>query len=110
MKFLPLALLALVLAGCTPAPAPPPEVILTSVDPALAQLITTSRQTVVATPQAAEAWGKFGQALHAAEFYPEASASYARALALDPRSARWAQPSFCGTRPSNSAMRDRSAF
>ena len=83
-------LLALLLAGCTPSEPPPPTVALTSVDPSLATVITTARQNVLGTPQSAEAWGRFGQALHAAEFYPEARASYAHALKLEPRSARWA--------------------
>ena len=83
-----LAIAGLLLSGCQ-RPAEPPTVSTASLDPALASLVTESRQAVSSTPKSDEAWGKLGQALHAAEFLPEAQACYRQAAALDPRSPRW---------------------
>ena len=78
----------LLVAGCQ-RPAEPPTVSTTSLDPALASLVSASRQAVLSAPKSAESWGKLGQALHAAEFLPEAQQCYRRAAGLDPRSPRW---------------------
>lgn len=67
----------------------PPQVILTSLDPSLAQHISNARSNVVASRKSAAAWGKFGEALHAGEFYPEAQLCYSNASVLDPQSFRW---------------------
>jgi tetratricopeptide (TPR) repeat protein len=52
-------------------------------------VLESSRTDVLATPTSPEAWGKLGQALHAAEFTTEARACYARAAEIDPTSPRW---------------------
>ena len=80
----------LLLGGCSKRGQPePPTVSLTAVDPSLARTIETSRVAVVSAPKSAEAWGKLGQALHAAEFLTEARSCYVRASELDPKSPRW---------------------
>ena len=83
-----MAIAALFFAGCQ-RPAEPPAVSTTLLDPALASLVSASRQAVLSAPKSAEAWGKLGQALHAAEFLPEARRCYSNAAAMDPRSPRW---------------------
>ena len=83
-----LAIAGLLLAGCQ-RPAEPPTVSTASLDPALASLVTESRGAVLSAVKSAEAWGKLGQALHAAEFLPEARQCYRSAAELDPRSSRW---------------------
>ena len=83
-----LAIAALLLAGCQRA-VEPPMVPTTSLDPALASLVADSRQAVLSAPKSAEPWGKLGQALHAAEFLPEARQCYRSAAELDPRAPRW---------------------
>ncbi len=67
----------------------PPQVPLTSIDPSLASLITTSRTEVVRSPKSGAAWGKLGQALHAAEFLGEAQLCYSNAFARDKNNFRW---------------------
>jgi tetratricopeptide (TPR) repeat protein len=83
-----LAITVLLSAGCQ-RPAEPPVVSTASLDPALAALVTESRQAVLSAAKSAEAWGKLGQALHAAEFLPEARQCYRSAAGLDPRTPRW---------------------
>lgn len=83
-----LCLLACLVAGCS-RNALPPNPSTSALDRPLASLIETSRQAVIAAPQSATAWGKLGQAFHAVEFLPEATAAYERAAALDPQAARW---------------------
>ena len=83
-----LVIAALLLAGCQRA-AEPPTVSTASLDPALAALVTESRQAVLSAAKSSEAWGKLGQALHAAEFLPEARQCYRSAAELAPRSPRW---------------------
>jgi tetratricopeptide (TPR) repeat protein len=68
---------------------PPPQVPLISIDPFLANIITTSRTAVVSAPKSGVAWGKLGQALHAAEFHNEARLCYSNALARDKKEFRW---------------------
>lgn len=85
---LTLAIAGLLLAGCQ-RPVEPPAVSTVSLDTALDSLVADSRQAVLSAPKSAEAWGKLGQALHAAEFFPEARQCYRRAAELDPRSPRW---------------------
>lgn len=83
----------MVLAGCS-QPAAPPNVALTAVDPAIATLIETSRTAVVASPRSGLAWGRLGQAFHAAEFHGAAVTCYSNALIFDQRDPRW--PYLCG--------------
>jgi tetratricopeptide (TPR) repeat protein len=78
----------LAVAGCSRAPEPP-AVELAAVDPAFGQTIHELRESVQASPQSADAWGKLGQALHAIELYPEATVCYRRAVELEPGSPRW---------------------
>lgn len=82
-----LLLLLLLWAGCSKQPGIPD--IPTAGDPTLTSLISTSRTHVAQLPNSAEAWGKLGQAFHAAEFYPQARECYARATQLDPNAGRW---------------------
>lgn len=79
---------ALVLMGCRPA-MEVPEVATTSLDRSLAERVEAARRAVHERRTSAEAWGAYGQALHAAEFEVEAAAAYRRAADLDPASARW---------------------
>jgi tetratricopeptide (TPR) repeat protein len=82
--------LAGALWGCTREPeADPPTVPAGALDLGLSNALATARQAVVAARESAEAWGRFGQALDAAEYGVEARACYGRAAALDPASARW---------------------
>ena len=67
----------------------PPQVPLTALDPSLVQHITTARTNVLAARKSAEAWGKYGEALHAGEFHQEASFCYSNAAALNPKAFRW---------------------
>ena len=67
----------------------PPLVPLTAIDPALASLVQTARAAVVTAPKSANAWGKLGQALHAAEFSHEARFCYSNAAAADQNNFRW---------------------
>jgi tetratricopeptide (TPR) repeat protein len=77
-------------SGCGGVKAPePPAIPQGALDPAMVELIARSREAVLAAPKSAEAWGKFGQALHVVEFFPEARECYGRAMDLDPASPRW---------------------
>ncbi len=67
----------------------PPVVSLSSIDPFLRSMIEESRSAILSSPNSAEAWGKYGQALQAAEFTSSAHVCYARAVDLEPHSARW---------------------
>jgi tetratricopeptide (TPR) repeat protein len=67
----------------------PPNVDTAAIDPFLRATITDARGAVIASPDSAESWGRFGQALHAAEFTTQAQQCYARAVELDPQSPRW---------------------
>jgi tetratricopeptide (TPR) repeat protein len=67
----------------------PPAVPALALDTQLATLIATSRQAVVISPNSAEAWGRLGQAFHAADFFTEARVCYAKASELDSRQASW---------------------
>ncbi len=70
-------------------PPQPPVLPLTMVDPALASVIETSRAAVVAAPKSGAAWGKLGQAFHAAEFMNEARICYSNAAAAEKDNYRW---------------------
>jgi len=85
-----IGLLGAVLAfgGCT-RQGQPPAVPAVALDPQLATLIATSRQAVVVAPKSAEAWGRLGQAFHAADFFAEARVCYEKAGGLDARQAGW---------------------
>jgi tetratricopeptide (TPR) repeat protein len=67
----------------------PPAVNLSALDPSLAEHITTARSNVLSARKSAAAWGKLGEAFHAAEFPAEARSCYSNAVALDPRAFRW---------------------
>jgi tetratricopeptide (TPR) repeat protein len=97
MKLIWLTLLLLVQLGCSPAskstsqPAQPniPQINSATLDPALAKTISTASETVRAAPASAEAWGKLGEAFHAAEFFDEAQSCYLQATRLNPSSGQW---------------------
>jgi len=73
----------------------PPVVSLASIDPALRSTIETSRIAVVEAPRSGLAWGKLGEAFHAAEFTPEAKLCYSNAALHAPEDFRW--PYLLGT-------------
>jgi len=77
------------LSGCSREPQPP-DVSSASLDPALSALIASNRRAVLKSPRSAEAWGRLGQSLQAAQFDPESVICYEHALALEPGSVRWA--------------------
>ena len=89
---------SLIVAGCfgiafgiwrfQPQPEPP-VVPMGSLDPVLRQLMETSRVAVVRAPKSGAAWGRLGEALHAAEFFVEARLCYSNAAARDPQNFRW---------------------
>src|SRR5436190_7557121 len=97
MKFLFFLLFAILLVGCSPSPElpqqafsqSPPSVDLSTVDRSLSNTISKAMQSAQSSPGSGEAWGKLGQALHAAEFLDKAQICYARAVQLDPGSGRW---------------------
>ena len=70
-------------------PPTPPLVSLASIDPSLRGIIETARAEVVRAPKSVAAWGKLGQALHAAEFTSEARLCYSNAMTQDPTDFRW---------------------
>jgi len=84
-------------AGCSRSPdssqkhslQSPPTVDLSTIDPSLSNTISAAVQSVQSAPNSAAAWGKLGQALHAAEFVDKAQTCYAQAIQLDPASGRW---------------------
>ena len=79
-----------VLPACSKKPVmEPPVVALSSVDPFLRTMMEESRSAILSSPNLAEAWGKYGQALQAAEFASSAHVCYARAVDLEPHSVRW---------------------
>lgn len=83
------AILCVTGAGCDRV-LEPPTIQGGTLDPALVSLLDAARRDVLAAPELADAWGKFGQALEAAEFVEQARFCYDRAARLDPSSARWA--------------------
>src|SRR5688500_442669 len=79
---------ALLLAGCVKGPQPP--VVPTSgVDSEIALLLAERREHVLKNSDDAEAWGRLGQAFHAAELYGQAEKCYGRAIMLSPEAPRW---------------------
>jgi tetratricopeptide (TPR) repeat protein len=83
-----LLLAALLPLSCS-RPPEIPSVATQSLDPALAKRLVEIRSNLVASPTSADAWGKFGQVLNAAEFNPDAITCYQRAASMDPTSPRW---------------------
>jgi tetratricopeptide (TPR) repeat protein len=67
----------------------PPPISFASLDPSLRTIVETSRAAVVQAPKSAGAWGKLGEALHAAEFHAQARFCYSNAAFLDPNAFRW---------------------
>ncbi|MGE3309948.1 MAG: tetratricopeptide repeat protein [Limisphaerales bacterium] len=66
-----------------------PEIPGVNLDPAMAEPLFRARERALADTGSADAWGRFGQHLEAAEFPGEARICYLRASELDPGSARW---------------------
>jgi tetratricopeptide (TPR) repeat protein len=75
-----------VAAGPSEPRVPP---LVSPPEPSLAEGLAAARARVLAEPASGEAWGRYGQALEAAEFVGEARECYARAVELDPASAGW---------------------
>jgi tetratricopeptide (TPR) repeat protein len=84
-----LLIAAWVFAGCRPPAPAPPKVSAESLDLAVREALTRSRQGVIAAPKSAEAWGRLGQTFHAVDFSREAQECYRHAAELDPASPRW---------------------
>lgn len=85
-------------AGCSPEPVPatanvaepePPVVAMDDLDPALRSTLATARQRLLTNRISALAWGRYGQALDAADFGTAAQRCYAEAGQREPDSARW---------------------
>ncbi len=74
--------------GCSQAPVVP-VVNSDLLDRATTQLILEARRAASDRPSLAIAWGRYGQVLHSAEFFSEASLCYRRAAELEPGSIRW---------------------
>jgi tetratricopeptide (TPR) repeat protein len=67
----------------------PPEVSVLSLDSGLRTIIETSRAAVVLSDESGGAWGKLGEALHAAEFHAQAQFCYSNAMVFDRANFRW---------------------
>jgi tetratricopeptide (TPR) repeat protein len=67
----------------------PPEVRPAEDEAALAEYLRQARNTVVAKPRSAEAWGDYGRALRVADFKAEARMCFERAARLDSSEPRW---------------------
>ena len=86
--------IALVLAGglaaCTDTPPPRiPDPLLDGMEQRVAELMRQSRETVVAQPYSADAWGTLGAVYQAHRLLAEADGCYLRAIELDPGDFRW---------------------
>src|SRR5437870_13762828 len=57
----------------------PPEMVLTGLDPALAESIAAARDRVLREPNSAEAWGQLGKLLRTPGLIDEADFCYAQA-------------------------------
>lgn len=71
-----------------------PEPDMTDMESAVEKRLTETRSAVVANPQSAAAWGRFGMVNHAHELWEEAAYAYRRAMELDGADVRW--PYFLG--------------
>lgn len=67
----------------------PPAPITTHLDATLAAVLRAAQERVLTEPKSADAWGRYGQALEAAEFPDEARRCYAQAVTLDPSAPGW---------------------
>jgi tetratricopeptide (TPR) repeat protein len=81
--------LALAASCFKPVPTALPEVPLEHLDLSQATLIRTAHASALQQPESADAWGRLGQTLHAAEFHAAAQTCYQHAAMLDARSPRW---------------------
>ena len=71
-----------------------PEPDMTDMEPQVEKRLKETRAAVLADPQSADAWGRFGMVAHAHELWDEAAVAYRRARELDPTNERW--PYFLG--------------
>ncbi len=71
------------------APVAPPEVVTAGLDPALQSTLARARAQLLTNQLSAMAWGRYGQALDAADFGAPAEFCYTEARARDPLSPRW---------------------
>jgi tetratricopeptide (TPR) repeat protein len=92
------ALLIVVACGEAEPPADPhvevPEPDLTKMEPQVEKRLKETRAAVLANPQSAIAWGRFGMVSHAHDLFDEATVAYRQAWRLDPADKRW--PYFLG--------------
>ncbi|MFO0979235.1 MAG: tetratricopeptide repeat protein [Planctomycetaceae bacterium] len=88
---------AVIAAGClgwwfwpsTPPLNELPQPNTTLVSPDVRELMTTTRQSVVDSPNSADAWGQLGMVLLAYEFDRDSVPCFQNASALDPEEFRW---------------------
>ncbi len=88
---------ALIAAGClgwwfwpsTPPLKELPQPNTTLVSPDVRELMTTTRQSVVDSPNSADVWGQLGMVLLAYEFDRDSAPCFQNASALDPEEFRW---------------------
>jgi tetratricopeptide (TPR) repeat protein len=69
--------------------AEPPSVILTELDPAIAEQITHTVAEVRTSPHSGATWGKLGLVFQAYDFRAEARLCFMQAERLDPQQPRW---------------------
>lgn len=66
-----------------------PEPDMTDMEPQVEKRLRKTRSVVLANPQSADAWGRFGMVTHAHELWDEAQTAYRQAEKLDPTDERW---------------------
>lgn len=70
------------------APAPP-TIVASGVDPQVARAIEQARAQVLAAPASGALWGKLGTMFYVHNFQPQAVQSFAQAMRLEAKDARW---------------------
>jgi tetratricopeptide (TPR) repeat protein len=67
----------------------PPDVPLADADPAVVEAVEAALQKARQQPYSAEAWGRLGKVLRAADYMAPAAVCFGHAEDLDPRNLRW---------------------
>ena len=57
---------------------------MTEMEPQVESRLRERREAILANPQSAEAWGRFGMAAHAHDLWDDAEPAYRKAQELDP--------------------------
>ncbi len=100
-----IVLVTIVLVPATAvAAAVPPLPDLAGAEPRVAAKITSLHRALEASPDAAEAWGRYGMTLDAHRYAQAARAAYQRAAQLDAKDFRW--PYFLGALDETEAPAD----